>query len=163
MTAPDLPHSWTTLAGISNGLRRHATESSIQGGAVHLEHAGHLAGGGALLEQALRQGDLLCAQLGGPAEAHAALLGRDPSRTCALLDQCAFELGDAGKDGEHHPSGRTGRVGPRLAERAQPGPGLAQLLGDLEQVAGRAGQAVETLDHDDVALAYLLEQAVQLR
>src|SRR3954468_24558480 len=37
------------------------------------------------------------------------------------------------------------------------------MLGDLEQVAGGAGQAVETLDHDDVALAYLLEQAVQLR
>src|SRR3954471_10445483 len=52
---------------------------------------------------------------------------------------------------------------PRFAQGAQPGPGLAQLLGDLEQVAGRAGQAVKAVGQDDIALAYLLEQAVQLR
>jgi hypothetical protein len=69
----------------------------------------------------------------------------------------------AGGHGEHHAPGRAGGVGPGLAQRAQPGPGLAQLLGDLEQVAGRARQAVEARDHDHVALARLVEQAGQLR
>jgi hypothetical protein len=130
---------------------------------MDVDHAGHLAGGGALPEQAVRQHDLLGSQLGRPAEAHATLSGSRPPRPGAHLDQRLLELGDAGKDGEHHSPGRAGRVGPGLAEQAQPGAGLAQPLGDLEQVAGRAGQAVEAVDHDDIALAYLLEQAVQLR
>src|SRR3954470_22760751 len=46
-------------AGASNGLQRYGTEGPIEGGAVDVEHASHLAGGGALLEQALRQRDLL--------------------------------------------------------------------------------------------------------
>ena len=54
-------------------------------------------------------------------------------------------------------------VRPGLAQGAQPGAGLAQLLGDLEQVTGRASQAVEAVDHDHVGLAHLVEQAGELR
>src|SRR4051812_32563624 len=34
----------------------------------------------------------------------------------------------------------------------------AQLLGDLEQAAGRAGQSVEVIDHHDIALTHLVQQ-----
>ena len=39
---------------------------------------------------------------------------------------------------------------------------MPQLLGELEQVAGQAGQTVEAVDHDHVALAHLVELARQL-
>jgi len=45
---------------------------------VDLEHAGHLASGSALLEQPLRQRNLLGSQLGWPAEAHTAPRGQLP-------------------------------------------------------------------------------------
>jgi hypothetical protein len=101
--------------------------------------------------------------LGRAAEAHAAPHRGRPPRAGALLDQRPLELGDAGEHGQHHPPGRAGGVGPGLAQRAQAGAGLAQLLGDPQQVAGRAGQAVEAGDHGHVALARLVEQAGELR
>ena len=106
---------------------------------------------------------LVGGQLGWPTEAHATLHGRRPACPGALLDQRPLELGDAGKHGQHHAPGRAGRVGPGLAEGAQAGAGLTQLLGDPQQVAGRARQAVEAVDHDHVLLAHLVEQARQLR
>src|SRR5215208_1120636 len=37
------------------------------------------------------------------------------------------------------------------------------MLGDLEQVAGRARRPIETVNHDHVPLTYLVEQGHQLR
>jgi hypothetical protein len=37
------------------------------------------------------------------------------------------------------------------------------MLGDLEQVVGRARQPIETVDYDHILLAYLLKQADELR
>jgi hypothetical protein len=53
--------------------------------------------------------------------------------------------------------------GPGLAERAQAGSGVAQLLGSLEQVTGRARQPAKAIDHDHILLAHMVEQAGQLR
>src|SRR4051794_16560699 len=56
-----------------------------------------------------------------------------------------------------------GRISPRLAEGVQPGPGLAQLFRDLERIAARARQTIETVDHDHILLAHLVEQTGKLR
>ena len=101
-------------------------------------------------------------QLGRPPEAHAPSPGRGPTRARPLVDQRPLELGDPGEHGQHHPAGRRGRVGPGLAQRAQAGAGVAQQLGDLQEVAGRAGEAVEPGHDDDVALPDLVEQAGEL-
>lgn len=41
--------------------------------------------------------------------------------------------------------------------------GLPELLGDIEQVAGRARQSVEAVDDDDITVAKMVEQPRQLR
>lgn len=55
----------------------------------------------------------------------------------------------AGEHGQHHASGRRGRVGSGLTQRAQPGVGLAQLLGDIQEVARQAGEVIEPCDDDE--------------
>jgi hypothetical protein len=93
------------------------------------------------------------APLGQSAEPHAPPHGRGPSHAGALVDQRPLELGDAGEDGQHHPPGRAGGVGPGLAQRAKAGSSGTKQLGDLEEIAGRARQAVEPVHHDHVVLA----------
>ena len=80
-----------------------------------------------------------------------------------LFRNASLELGDAGKDGQHHPSGWAVGIDPGSPSERSPAPASRQLLRDLEQVTGGAGQAVEAVDHDHVVLAHLIEQARQLR
>jgi hypothetical protein len=55
------------------------------------------------------------------------------------------------------------RVGPGLAQRSELGTGLGNLLEDVEEIPGRAGQPVESGDQHEVAFAEHVQQPVQLR
>jgi len=107
--------------------------------------------------------DLVRGESGRTAEAHAPLLGRFAPRAGAAQDQRPFELGDAGEHGQHHAARGRRRVRPRLGQAAQPGIRVPQPLGDVEQVACRAGQPIEAGDHDHILRAHVVEQPVQLR
>ena len=89
---------------------------------MNLEHPRYLAGSGPLLEQAPGEHYLVGGQLGWATEAYATPHRRRAARSGALLDQRPLELGNAGKHGQHHASGRAGRVGPGLAQERRPAP-----------------------------------------
>jgi hypothetical protein len=97
------------------------------------------------------------------AEALAVRLGARPAFAGADADQLALELGEAAENGQHQAAVRRGGVGPCVAERAEAG----FLLGDrgerVQQVAGRAGEAVEPRHHDHVASGDFGEQPAKLR
>jgi hypothetical protein len=149
---------------VERRARRRLAERPVERGRVALQDGprdlAHRRA--AFLDQAPAERHLRRAQLGRPPEAHAPSLGRGPTRARPLVDQRPLELGDPGEHGQHHPAGRRGRVGPGLGQRAQAGAALLQQLGDLQQVAGRAGEAVEPGHDDDVALPALVEQAGEL-
>jgi hypothetical protein len=78
-----------------------------------------------------------------------------------LRNPLALELGDGGEDMEHQPTGRRGGVdvlSQRLEARALRLDGVY----NVEKVTQRTGQAIILGDGDHVALAQLIEQAVQL-
>ena len=80
----------------------------------------------------------------------------------ALPDHRALELGEGADHLHHHAPGRGGGVDV-LGDRPEAGARLADPLHDVQHVLQRAGQAVELPDNDRVALAQVVEQAVQLR
>jgi len=67
----------------------------------------------------------------------------------------------AGEYRQHHAAGRRGRIGPGLGERAQARLGLSDQFSDVEQIAGRARQPIETVHNDHVAAAQMIEQPGQ--
>src|SRR5208283_6220304 len=81
---------------------------------------------------------------------------------CALGNQRAFELRDRAEDLEgKHALGRRSVDG--VAQRAKVGAALLQPLDDFEQVADRAGKAVEADDDEDIAGPDLAHQSGELR
>lgn len=116
---------------------------------MNVEHFRHLACLSAFVDEALTGRDLFQDQLGKSFEPYATLHGRNTAGAGAVLNQRAFDFGDAGvagEHGQHYGFGRRCRVRPRLAQREHPGTGIAQLLCNLQQIAGRVGQAAGTRD-----------------
>ncbi len=79
----------------------------------------------------------------------------------SLPDHGALELGERADHLHHHAAGRGGGVDV-LGDRAEAGAGIGDSLHDVQHVFQRARQAVELPDNDDIALAQLVEHAVQL-
>ncbi len=80
----------------------------------------------------------------------------------ALGDQRALQLGDGAENLQRkHPL--RGRRIDRVAQRAEMHAALLQLLDDLEQMADRSGEAVETHDDEDIAGGDLAQQLCQHR
>lgn len=84
------------------------------------------------------QRPLIRCQLERTAEPHTPRFGRVPAVARALMDQLALELGHTREHCQHHAPRRRGRVRPRFGQRAKSRSDLVQLLGNVEQVAGRA-------------------------
>jgi hypothetical protein len=97
------------------------------------------------------------------AEAFAVCLGARPALAGADADKLALELGEATEYRQHQPAVRRGGVGPCVPERAEAG----FLLGDrrerVQQVAGRAGEAIEPRHHYHVAGGEFGDKPAQLR
>ena len=140
---------------------RTGLESAIQRGVVTAQDAGGLAHRGAFGEEALPERDLLGAQHRRTAETHALFLRGAPAGVGAFGDERALELGDPGEHGQNPLAGGRGRVGPRLGQRPQAGAGAVEALREVEQIAGRAGQAIQASGHDDISLAEMVEQSRQ--
>ena len=130
---------------------------------MNIQYPRRLADGGALVDQAPRDNDLLGGQLWRPAESHAARPRRGAAGAGALMDERALEFGDAGEYGQNHAAGRRGRVGPGLGQRAQARLGLFDQFGDVQQIAGRARQPIEAVHNHHIAAAEMIEQPRQFR
>lgn len=87
----------------------------------------------------------------GPAQA---LAGPGP-------DQLALELREAAEDRHHEAAVRGGGIGPRVGERPEAGAAFGDLLEDVQQVAGRARQAVEACHHQHVAGGEAADRALE--
>ena len=107
-------------------------------------------------------GDLVGREGRGRPKPHPARLGCDPAGAGALHDQGPLEVGHAGEHGQHHPPGWGGGIGPRLGQGTQARTGLLDALGDLQEVAGGAGQAIQARHRHHVAVAQMIEQPPQL-
>ena len=79
----------------------------------------------------------------------------------AFADHGALELRERADHLHHHAAGRGGGVDV-LGDRPEAGAGLGDPLHDVQHVLERAGQAIELPDDDRVALAQVVEHAVQL-
>jgi hypothetical protein len=86
----------------------------------------------------------------------AALAGARP-------DKVALELRQPAQHRQHQAAVRRRGVGPCVAERAQAGSLAGDRRDGVQQVAGRAGEAVEPRHHQHVAGVELSEQAAELR
>ena len=115
-----------------------------------------------VMDELARVRDLLGREGRGGTEPHAPRLRRDPAGARAFHDQAALEIRNAGKHGQHHAPGRRRRVGPRLGQAAQTGAGRLDALGNVQQVACAARQAVQPGDCHHVAGAQMIEHAGQL-
>ena len=84
------------------------------------------------------------------------------ARLRALGNQRPFELRDRAKDLERkHALGRRGVDG--VAQRAKVGAALLQALDDVEEMADRAGEAVEADDDQNIAGSDFAHQSGELR
>lgn len=130
---------------------------------MHLQHRGDATCRLPLIYQFSGKSDLLGRQDRGTAEPNALCLRCGSTAAGAIVDQGPFELGNAGKDRQHHASGRRRGVGPWLCQRTQAGLGRIQLLGNIEKITGRAGEAIEPGDGYNITVAQLIEQRCELR
>jgi hypothetical protein len=137
-------------------------QGSVEGGPMAPQQAGNLGHGLALpLDEMAGMSDLLGREGEARPKAHTARLSRHPAGACAFHDQGPLEISHASEHGQYHAPGRRRGIGPRLGERAQSLAGFLHPLGDLQQVAGKAGEPVQARDCHHVADAQVVEQPPQ--
>src|SRR5262249_52783876 len=73
----------------------------------------------------------------------AAGFGALPAVVCTGSDQFTLEFGQAAEHRDHQLAVRRGGIRPGVMKRTEAGTGLADRIDDVEQVAGRAREAVE--------------------
>src|SRR5262245_46942768 len=88
--------------------------------------------------------------LAGAAELDAMIIGPLAVLASAGPDQLAFELSQATKHRDHQLAVRRSGVRPRVLKRTEAGAALADLVEHVEKVPGRARQAVETGDDQNI-------------
>jgi hypothetical protein len=79
----------------------------------------------------------------------------------ALADQVTLELGQRGEDVEHRLAASGGGVN-RLLQAAEPGTPVGERGDSVHQVTQRAAEPVKLSDHQGVAGAELVTDAIQL-
>src|SRR5215510_3058410 len=82
---------------------------------------------------------------------HAAGFGALPAVVCTRSDQFTLEFGQAAEHCDHQLAVRRGRIRPGVMKRTEVGTGLADCIDDVEQVAGRAREAIEAGDDEHIA------------
>ena len=130
---------------------------------MHTQQGGHFLDRAALFDKLAGMCDLLRCQRRWRAELNTTGFGGFSASLGAVDDEGAIEFSQAGKDGEHHAPGRAGGISPRLGQTAQVCACTLNALGNVEQVAGAACQAIEPGDEDNIALAKVIEQTAQFR
>src|SRR5262249_12314851 len=82
---------------------------------------------------------------------HAACFGALPAVVCTRSDQFTLELGQAAEHCDHQLAVRRGGIRPGVMKRTEASTGLADRIDDVEQVAGRAREAIEAGDDKHIA------------
>ena len=129
---------------------------------MHTQEPGNLGRLLVLADELAGVCDLLGRQGRGAAKPDALRLRGGPAGTRALVDQAALELGNAGEECQHHAPGRRRRVGPRLGQRSQAGPSVADPLGNVEKIARRSGEAIKPRHRHHVAGLQMVQHLRQL-
>ena len=91
-------------------------------------------------------------KLARPAETHATRHSALPAGIGARFDQVPLERGEAGQDRHQKLALRRRGVAPGVVQRSELGATLGKGMQDVEQIAGRACQAVEA-GHDQQVVA----------
>jgi hypothetical protein len=117
----------------------------------------------AFIKKAHRFRLLVLREFWRPAEADALLARALDADIGARLDQAALELGQTAQDGEHQPAVRRGGIGPAVVQALERRTLVADLMQDVEQIAGRARQPIEPHDHERVAIIECRERPAQHR
>src|SRR5262249_6339012 len=99
----------------------------------------------------------------GATELDTACFGAFAAVVGAGADQFALELGQTSEHCEHQAAVWGGSVSPRILERTKASAALADLIEDIEQVAGRSRQAIEPHDREHVAVLEPANHLGQLR
>src|SRR5262245_44175190 len=81
---------------------------------------------------------------------HAAGFGALPAVICTRSDQFTLEFGQAAEHCDHQLAVRRGGIRPGVMKRTEAGTGLADRIDDVEQVAGRAREAIEAGDDEHI-------------
>src|SRR5262245_34561308 len=130
-------------------LERASSCQSADGGRVHGVAPGDVRLCLALPEALQRLITLMRGELARVSEAHTTLLCSLAAFAGPGADQLALELGQAAEDSEHQLAVRRGGVPPCVLERTKASTSLGQLIKHIEQIAGRARQAIEAGDDED--------------
>ena len=129
---------------------------------MHPEKLGDIAHCLTFLNQPTTERHLVGCKCRRATKSYSFLLRDDSSGTGAAKDQRALELGDAGKHGQHHATGRARCVRPRLGEATQAGTGITKPLSRVQQVTSGASKAVKPCDNEHILVAHLVKQSRQL-
>jgi hypothetical protein len=114
------------------------------------ERAGDVHDGIASVQPLDRLAALMCRKFAWSPESQAAHLRSLPAFPGPGFDERALEFGEAPQDRQHqHPMRRRG-VAPTIIERTEASAGLLHSFQDIQQVAGRARQAVQPGHHRHV-------------
>ena len=82
-------------------------------------------------------------QSGGTAKSHATGFCTSPAFIRASIYQLALKLSDTAENGEHEPAMGRCRIAPGVFERFEANATLAEIVKDIQQVAGRASEPIE--------------------
>src|SRR5262249_47283702 len=99
----------------------------------------------------------------GATETHATGLGALATVACTGEDQLALEFGQPGKNSYHQAAMPAGRISPGVMQRLKACATLGDVIEDIEQVLGRACQAVEPGDDQHIPCVEALEHLSKLR
>ena len=91
-------------------------------------------------------------QFGLPTKDHPPRLRALPSLPRSRADQFTLELSQSAQYGQHQPTVRCCRVGPRVPQGFEPGALFANSPEQIEQIACRPRQSVESCDDEYIAL-----------
>src|SRR4051812_38401813 len=94
---------------------------------------------------------------------HAVCLGPRASFTRPCADQLTLELRKTSQYRQHQPSVRGGSVGPGIIQRPKARTLPPDLVQHIQEIAGRAGQAVEARNEQDVTALETGDRFPELR
>jgi hypothetical protein len=85
-----------------------------------------------------------------------------PALTGTGADQIALELCQAAKDSQHQPSMRRRRIGPGVVQRPEAGPLFGDRSEDIQKIACRPCQTIESRHHEDIARLKIRDRSTEL-